>query len=372
MNANNFPNTPKVNTNQVVAFLVLTFGLSWALDLLVYLNGGLTNQSIVTALQMQMAVPAAVAIFLGLFVFRESPIHLSHDQGRPRLFFLFYLAFSLIFLGLTGAGMYLKTQTGLISLLSSAWLLIGLIVLVAVRLASGKEAFQRAGLAGGRFSQWLVYGIGVVLFYGLTAALNMAFGLGKAVDIQTMLKSSPATATMPAAVFILVSAVQTILIGPLLGLLLGFGEEFGWRGFLQGQLVRLGKKRGILLVGLIWSAWHYPVILMGYNYPGHPIAGLLMMTIYTTLLAFVLGYAMLKTGSIWLAAFLHGLNNQAMAYILIFVYQPADPLWSFSAGVYSIPLLLLVVLLLLRDPIWKDVNQAENESQPTLQPQSVA
>jgi membrane protease YdiL (CAAX protease family) len=372
MNANNFPNTLKVNTNQVVAFLVLTFGLTWALDLLVYLNGGLTNQSIVTALQMQMAVPAAVAIFLGLFVFRESPVHLSHYEGRPRLFFLFYLAFSLIFLGLTGAGLYLKTQTGLISLLSSAWLLIGLIVLVAIRLVSGKEAFLRAGLAGGRFSQWLVYGVGVVLFYGLTAALNMAFGLGKAVDIQTMLNSSPATATMPATVFVLVSALQTILIGPLVGLLLGFGEEFGWRGFLQSQLVRLGKKRGVLLVGLIWSAWHYPVILMGYNYPGHPIAGLLMMTVYTTLLAFVLGYAMLKTGSIWLAAFLHGLNNQTMAYIMIFVYQPADPLWSFSAGVYSIPLLLLVVLLLLRDPIWKDVRRVENESQPNLQPQSVA
>ena len=372
MNANSFPNTSKVNTNQVVIFLVLTFSLSWGLDLMVFLNGGLTNQSIVTALQMQMAIPATVAIFLGLFVFRVSPIHLSHYEGRPRLFFLFYLAFSLIFLGLTGAGMYLKTQTGLISMLSTAWLLVGLTVLVAMRLISGKEAFQRAGLSGGRFSQWLIYGMGVVLFYGLATALNMAFGLGKAVDIQTMLKSSPATATMPAIVIILVSAVQTILVGPLVGLLLGFGEEFGWRGFLQGQLVRLGKKRGILLVGLIWSAWHYPVILMGYNYPGHPIAGLLMMTVYTTLLAFVLGYAMLKTGSIWLAAFLHGLINQTMAYIMIFIYLPADPLWSFNAGVYSIPLLLLVVLLLLRDPVWKDVRQAENESQPTLQPQSAA
>jgi membrane protease YdiL (CAAX protease family) len=372
MNANNFPNTSKVNTNQVGIFLVLTFGLSWALDMLVFLNGGLTNQSIVTALQMQMAVPATVAIFLGLFIFRESPIHLARYHGRPRLFFLFYLAFSLIFLALTAAGMYLKTQTGLISLLSTAWLLVGLIVLIAVRLVSGKEAFQRAGLAGGRFSQWLVYGLGIVLFYGLTTSLNMAFGLGKAVDIQALLKSSPATAAMPASVFVLVSAVQTILVGPLVGLLLGFGEEFGWRGFLQSQLVRLGKKRGILFVGLIWSAWHYPVILMGYNYPGHPIAGLLMMTIYTTLLAFVLGYAMLKTGSIWLAAFLHGLNNQAMAFIMILVYQPADPLWSFGAGVYSIPLLLLVVLLLLRDPIWKDRRQAENESQPALQQQSAA
>jgi membrane protease YdiL (CAAX protease family) len=65
--------------------------------------------------------------------------------------------------------------------------------------------------------------------------------------------------------------VQTVLVGPLLGLLMGFGEEYGWRGYLQSELIKIGKRRGVLLLGLIWGAWHYPVIWMGHNYPGQPL-----------------------------------------------------------------------------------------------------
>ena len=88
-----------------------------------------------------------------------------------------------------------------------------------------------------------------------------------------------------------------------LGLILGFGEEYGWRGYLQNELFQLGRIRGVLLVGVIWGAWHWPLILMGYNYPGYPLLGLLLMALYTTGLAVVLGYAVLRSGSIVLAAF---------------------------------------------------------------------
>jgi membrane protease YdiL (CAAX protease family) len=86
--------------------------------------------------------------------------------------------------------------------------------------------------------------------------------------------------------------------------------------------------------------------------------GTLLMTFYTTALAFVLGYAMLKTGSIWLVAFLHALNNQTLAFFQGLVYTPSSPIFSFGAGIYGAALLWLVVLVLLRDPIWRD-DQAE-------------
>lgn len=55
---------------------------------------------------------------------------------------------------------------------------------------------------------------------------------------------------------------------PLSGLAVVFGEEYGWRGFLQDELVKLGKRHGVLLVGLIWGLWHLPVILSGiHTYP---------------------------------------------------------------------------------------------------------
>jgi uncharacterized protein len=45
-------------------------------------------------------------------------------------------------------------------------------------------------------------------------------------------------------------------------LLPGFGEEFGWRGYLLPHLVRKHTPRkAILLQSLIWWAWHLPVIV---------------------------------------------------------------------------------------------------------------
>ena len=58
-----------------------------------------------------------------------------------------------------------------------------------------------------------------------------------------------------------------------------FGEEYGWRGYLQSELFKLGRVRGVLLLGVIWGAYHWPMILMGWNYPGHPLLGLLLIVL---------------------------------------------------------------------------------------------
>lgn len=145
-----------------------------------------------------------------------------------------------------------------------------------------------------------------------------------------------------------------MVLSPFLGLLIAFGEEYGWRGYLQGELVKLGKARGILLIGIIWGVWHAPIIVMGYNYPGYPVAGVFVMTGYTVMLAFVLGYAVLKTGSVWLAAYLHALNNQVFSTLVVLVYAPNDSIFSFGGGLYGIATMAVIVLLILRDPVWRE------------------
>ena len=54
------------------AFLGLTFGLTWLLDLAIYLRGGLATPGMTTLLQLQMLLPAFSAIVLGLFFFRKA------------------------------------------------------------------------------------------------------------------------------------------------------------------------------------------------------------------------------------------------------------------------------------------------------------
>ncbi|WP_421933243.1 CPBP family intramembrane glutamic endopeptidase [Phenylobacterium sp.] len=93
--------------------------------------------------------------------------------------------------------------------------------------------------------------------------------------------------------------------------LVAMGEEAGWRGLLQGQLIdRLGTARGIVLLGLIWSFWHLPSLLAGYNFPQHPVLGaLVIFPIELVAMSFFLGWLTLKSGSFWAAAVAHGAGN---------------------------------------------------------------
>jgi membrane protease YdiL (CAAX protease family) len=370
MNETVIPSNKKVNWRQVGLFLLLTFLLSWILDLLLYLTAGYgSNATTLIALQLQMLVPAFFAILLSVFFFKNKAIYFRNFHERPRWFFYFYLAFTLLYVAMLALVFVAPEQAGIASAITSSLSLLGLLVLIALRAFSGREAFARAGLKGGRFKDWLLYGLAFVLFYAAQSGLNALFGLGQAVDpLQAMQSLGGNPAGMSPQVFMLVAGVQTVLVGSLAGLIIAFGEEYGWRGYLQSELVKIGKVRGVLLLGLIWSVWHYPVIWMGHNYPGEPLWGTLLMTVYTTSLAFVLGYVMLKTGSIWLVAFLHALNNQTASYFLALVYQPQSPVWSFGSGVFGLLILVPIVLLILRDPVWQDTPRPE---QPELQPSAI-
>jgi uncharacterized protein len=96
-----------------------------------------------------------------------------------------------------------------------------------------------------------------------------------------------------------------------LNALAAMGEELGWRGFLQGLLVEeLGLTRGIVLLGLLWSFWHLPALLAGYNYPEHPVLGAtVLFPVQLVAASFFLGWLTIRSGSFWPAAVAHGAAN---------------------------------------------------------------
>lgn len=341
-----------VNWSHVVWFLGLTFGLTWLVDLVLYLTGGLANPNTRLFLQFQMLLPAFSAMLLGTFFFKDSPIFYRSNRGASRWFVYYY--FLLTGLYLVGSIISLikpDLGTTVASLLLIPNLL-GLILLIVLRWKGGKNTFVEAGMAGGNIRIWFGYGLGVVVFYGLQTWLNYLFKLGTVVDLKTAFPQM-ATAAMPPVVLMLSLALNIIIVGPFLGLIITFGEEYGWRGFLQTELIRLGRIRGVFILGVIWGIWHWPMIWMGYNYPGQPLFGSLFMVAYCIILAYFLAYAVFKSKGVWTAAYLHALSNQTLSFFILAVVVPTSTLYSFGIGLPALLLGTIVVLLLLRDPIWK-------------------
>lgn len=93
--------------------------------------------------------------------------------------------------------------------------------------------------------------------------------------------------------------------------LLAIGEEYAWRGFLQGELIgRLGEIKGIVLLGFLWAMWHLPIQLAGYNYPENQIIGSFIISPLMLISgSFFFGWLTLKSNSFLPAALAHGAFN---------------------------------------------------------------
>ncbi|MCE9645270.1 MAG: CPBP family intramembrane metalloprotease [Chloroflexi bacterium] len=339
---------------QVWAFIALSFGLAWLIDLALYLQGGLKNPAATLLLQVQMLMPAFAALLLGVFFFKDSPLYYKTDRALSRWFVYFYFLMTAAYLAAAVAALMQPDLTVTLSGSLLIFSLLGLLLLLVLRWRGGAGSFT-GGLAFGRFRLWMLYGLGMALFYGLQTLLNYVFKLGTLADITKMFPPGAAAAVPPAAL-LASTFLNAVIIGPFLGLIITFGEEYGWRGYLQAELVHLGRVRGVGLLGIIWGIWHWPIIWMGYNYPGQPILGPLLMTAYTVVLSYFLAYAVFKSKGVWTAAYLHALNNQAMSFYMLALVTPVSMVMSFGIGIPGLILCALVVLLLLRDPVWKETD----------------
>jgi membrane protease YdiL (CAAX protease family) len=351
----------KTNWPHVAWFLGLAFGLAWLVDLVLYLNGGLANPGTTLLLQFQMLLPAFSAIVLGVFFFKESPLYYQTNRTASRWFVYYYLLLTLLYLAGSIVALIQPGQVTTLASLLSIPNLLGLVLLVVLRLVGGKNAFAGAGLAGGNWRVWLLYGLGLVAFHGLQTLLNYVFKLGQVADVKASLPQLAAS-NLPASALIPSLAVSMMLVGPFLGLIISFGEEYGWRGYLQTELTRLGRIRGVFLLGVIWGIWHWPIIWMGYNYPGEPVLGSVAMVVLCVILAYFLAHAVFKSNGVWTAAYLHALSNQSLSFFILALVAPTSMLFSFGAGLPSLALGAIIVLLLLRDPVWRVTEQTQTDT----------
>lgn len=139
-----------------------------------------------------------------------------------------------------------------------------------------------------------------------------------------------------------------------------FGEEFGWRGYMNQKMEPLLGTTGTVVVGgIIWGLWHAELTVVGHNfgteYDGFPYLGILVMCIICTFMGMGLMWVTKKTGSIYPAAIMHASNNFGGASIrqLFISGIPEDHSAAITDYlIVSIPSFLLglvFLILMLRD-----------------------
>ena len=222
-----------------------------------------------------------------------------------------------------------------------------------------RDGFARAGWSWGKPKYYLaVIGLALLLWV-VPTTFDVALGLSKLpVHITT---------SQTAWVFVLLFAT----------LVPGFGEEFGWRGYMLPRLaVRYGARKGVLLHGTVWWAWHLPVLSGGaaaYGsgplWSGGPdvsvavtVAVLLAIGFVPTVLhAVVFAYIWSRSGSLAVATVYHtaydGIRDSLATTIGL---GPIAQLWS------GLLLLLLGAALLWRSK-WKGI-RGTDEQLPRLAP----
>jgi membrane protease YdiL (CAAX protease family) len=223
---------------------------------------------------------------------------------------------------------------------------------VVVRLVF-REGFVDAGLHP-RLGKWpyylaaLFWPIPVVVF---VVAATMLLGVGE-VDLSfrsgmaTLLEASEAE--VPAGDIGLANLALLTIGDTLIGVFILFGEEFGWRGWLQRRLFPGRFGLAALGTGVIWSLWHLPVNLRGYNFPGHPVEGVAVFTVSCVLLSVIYGWFMARTGSVWVACLAHAATNAiGGVWVLMAIPDRTNELFTGFLGMLAwVPLGLIAGLCL--------------------------
>lgn len=129
-------------------------------------------------------------------------------------------------------------------------------------------------------------------------------------------------------------------------LLFAFGEELGWRGFLWNELKQLGFLKACVAVGVIWSLWHAPLILAGYNFPQNPAIGFLLFTVECILLSGLLVFLRIKANSIFAPTICHAAFNGS-ALLVAAGFSGGSDLLMGQCGLSGIIVLILCCAFLL-------------------------
>ena len=303
-----------LDTRRITVFLLFAFGIAWAGALVIYLTGGLVDSMLLVDTPV-FKLSLATVLMATVYMFAPALAHL----------------FTRLFTKEGWADVWLRPH------FRKSWKFWALAwVLPAVLTIVGGAVYF------GLFRQH---------FDAQMSALQSIL------DAQTAQLGQEIELPFPLWVLALLQVGQAIVLAPLINSFFTFGEEWGWRGYLQPKLMGLGWRKTMIAMGVIWGVWHWPVIFMGYEYgfeyPGAPWLGPIVFLWFTFVAGTFLGWLTIKGRSVWPAVIGHAAINGIAALPVLFAQGDPNPvLGPLPIGLIgSLGFSVVALWMFLKEPV---------------------
>jgi membrane protease YdiL (CAAX protease family) len=312
-----------IDVKRIAIFIALAFGIAWMGGLVIYLTGGLVNSPIISG-RINLALVILTVVYMGAPAIAHLLTRLISREGWRDL--------------------YLRPK------------------------------FRQG------WPYWIICWIAPAVFIFLGAAVFFVI-FPQNFDpslrlVRSMMESASGGQSLPQIdpwMVLVTQSLFAIVIAPILNAIPILGEEFGWRAYLLPKLMPLGGRKAVLLTGVIWGVWHWPVIAMGYNYgfsyPGSPWLGPIAMVWFTVVFGTLIGWASLRAGSVWPAVIGHGALNGMAGIVAVFVQgHPNTLLGPSVVGVIGSIGFTVVALILFLAPRGLETSSSPRPIAQILQP----
>lgn len=317
---------------QLMIYVIIAYGITYMLGLLMWYGYG-KEIDLSAFPNAQMLYPAA-GVMMAYLITRKD------DKKLPKAFYIFFVVLTAVMIFCAAASVLFPVNIDIMGAPFSQWMLLlqyammgGSIVFWILLLASGKEKRRAYGLNS---NQWNTSVLMILLFIGLyLLRFVIASALGGQLSEFGKIMVNPNTWIM----------FFTVLINFFTVVVAFFGEEYGWRYYLQPLFQkRFGLKGGVILLGCVWAVWHLPIDFFYYTTPDMGLAALVSQFITCITLGLFMAYAYMKTQNIWVPVIIHFLNNN-MAVVFSGTYS-ADVLQNQQIHWGEIPVALVLNLLI--------------------------
>lgn len=275
-----------------------------------------------------------------------------NKQTKNIIQFSFLAFVPMIIMGLGGSRIDYHSPWG--TGLAAVCMLFPLIATITLQLMAHEKPLRNIGVSWKVnrwwFIGWLLMPVIALIVTGVSALMpgaelttNTGLIQAQVAAMNEMAQGQGGVAITP-MLLIGITLLSALFAGATINALFAFGEESGWRGYLLSQFQGQHFSKSALIIGAIWGVWHSPLILLGHNYPEHPVAGVFMMVLFCMAFAPLIQYFRVKSGSVIVAAIIHGTFN-AVAGLSILLINNFNDLLCGSTGLAGILTILAIDLL---------------------------